>query len=171
MIAGELAHLAGEMHAAIGEQDFGLADAAGIEDDLAGRGIAGVVLVGDAEVEIAERHPHALAAPAHMDRLALERHRLLERGAGFRREFLLEAGVEGEVTGANDQLAHAVLFLGSHHWLCRAAYSGCRRSYDQPNSPCVPRRGAAGGGGGGAVSSNRACGGETGAGMLSHFME
>ncbi len=37
MIAGELAHLAGEVHAAIGEQDLGLADAAGIEDDLAGR--------------------------------------------------------------------------------------------------------------------------------------
>jgi hypothetical protein len=53
-----------------------------------------------------------------------------------------------------------------------AAYSGCRRSKDQPNSPVRPSsRGAAGGGGGGAVSSNRACGGETGAGMLSHFME
>src|ERR1700744_109765 len=112
MIAGELAHLAREMHAAIGEQNLGLADAAGIEDDLARRGIAGVVLVGDAEIEIAERHPDALPAPAHVDRLAFERHRLLERGAGFRRERLLEARAEGKVTGADDELAHAALSKG-----------------------------------------------------------
>jgi hypothetical protein len=35
------------VHAAIGQQDLGLADAAGIKDDLAGRGIAGVVLVSE----------------------------------------------------------------------------------------------------------------------------
>src|ERR1700727_2575624 len=44
MTAGELADLAGKMHAAIGEQNLGLADAAGIEDDLARRRIAGVIL-------------------------------------------------------------------------------------------------------------------------------
>jgi len=38
MVAGELAHLGGEADATVGEQDLGLADAAGIEDDLAGRG-------------------------------------------------------------------------------------------------------------------------------------
>jgi hypothetical protein len=43
MIARKLAHLAGEMHAAIGQQDFRFADATGIENDLAGRRIAGVV--------------------------------------------------------------------------------------------------------------------------------
>src|SRR5262249_28027100 len=155
------------MHAAIGKQDFGFADTAGIKDDLAGRGIAGVVLVGDAEVEIAERHPHALPAPAHMDRLALEWHRLPEGSAGLRRKLLLETSVEGEITGANDQLAHAALLSGIA-MNAGAAYSGCRRSNDQPNKPVRPSsRGAAGGGGGGAVSSRRACGGETGAGMLS----
>src|SRR5215470_16438185 len=107
MVAGELPHLACKMHAAIGEQDLGLADAAGIKDDLAGRRIAGVVFVADAEVEIAERHPHALAAPAHMDHLAHERHGLPERRAGLWRQFLLEAGSECELTGADDQLAHA----------------------------------------------------------------
>src|SRR5215475_5230574 len=95
------------MHAAIGEQDLGFADTAGIEDDLAWRRIARVVLVGDAEVEIAERHPHALAAPAHMDHLAHEGHGLPERRAGLWRQLLLEAGVEGELTGTDDQLAHA----------------------------------------------------------------
>ena len=48
VIAGKLAHLAREVHAAIGQQDFGFADAAGIEDDLTGRGIAGVCCLADA---------------------------------------------------------------------------------------------------------------------------
>ena len=34
MVAGKLGHLAREVHAAIGEQDFGFADATGIEDNL-----------------------------------------------------------------------------------------------------------------------------------------
>src|SRR6202030_1254427 len=64
MISGELADLAGEVHAAIGEQNLGLADAAGIEDDLARRRIAGVVLKAQPEIELAERNPAAFAAPA-----------------------------------------------------------------------------------------------------------
>src|SRR5690349_14474971 len=111
VIAGELAHLAREMHAAIGQQDFGLADTAGIKDDLAGCGIAGVVLIGDAEVEIAERHPDPLAAPTDMDRLALERHRLAKRRHGLRRQLLLETGLEGEFAGTDNQLAHRSLLL------------------------------------------------------------
>src|SRR6185369_5612713 len=111
VVAGELAHLAREMQAAIGQQDFGFADAAGIKDNLAGRGIAGVVLVGDAEIEIAERHPDTLAAPAHMNGLALERHRLAKRRHGFWRQLLLETGLEGEFTGAYNQLAHRSLLL------------------------------------------------------------
>src|SRR5205807_9077098 len=109
VVAGELAHLAGEMDAAIGQQNLGLADAAGIEDDLAGRGIARMVLVTDAEVEIAERHPDPLAAPAHVDHLTLERHRLAKRSAGLRRKLVLKAGLECEVAGADDQLAHSML--------------------------------------------------------------
>ena len=37
-MSGELADLAGEAYAAIGQQDFGLADAARIQDDFAGAG-------------------------------------------------------------------------------------------------------------------------------------
>src|SRR6185437_7545359 len=107
MVARELPHLAGEVHAAIGQQDFGFADAAGIKNDLARRGITGVVLIGDAEVQIAERHPDPLAAPAYMNRLALERHRLAERGACFGRQLFFEAGLECEVAGADNELAHA----------------------------------------------------------------
>ena len=48
MIAGELADLAREERRAIREQDLGLGDPAWVEEDLAGRGMAGVVLVGQA---------------------------------------------------------------------------------------------------------------------------
>src|ERR1700722_3870667 len=67
MISRKLADFAGEMHPAIGQQDFGLADAARIENELARRRIAGVVLVMQAEIELAEGDPAALAAPAHVD--------------------------------------------------------------------------------------------------------
>src|SRR6202011_5206620 len=97
VIACELSHLAGEVHTAIGQQNLGLADAAGIKNDLAGRRIAGVVLVRNAEVEIAERHPDPLAAPAHMDSLALERHHLTEGRAGLWRQLFLKTGLEREV--------------------------------------------------------------------------
>src|SRR5260370_23684483 len=107
MIAGKLSHLARKMHAAIGQQNFGFADAAGIEDDLAGRGIAGVVLVTDAKIESSERHPDPLAAPAHMDGLALERHGFTKGRAGLGRQLLLEAGLEREVAGVDDELAHS----------------------------------------------------------------
>src|SRR3954449_7656798 len=70
MVSGELTHLAREMHPAIGQENLGFADAAGIKDNLARRGIAGVVFIADAEIEIAERQPDPLAAPAHMDHLA-----------------------------------------------------------------------------------------------------
>src|ERR1700731_3405018 len=106
MIARELAHLAGETHAAIGQQDFRFADAAGIENDLAGRRIAGVVLVRDTEIEIAERHPYPLAAPADMDSLAFERHCLAERRAGLRSQLFLETRLEREVAGVDNELAH-----------------------------------------------------------------
>ena len=73
MIARELADFGGEARAAIREQDLGLADAAGIEDDLAGRGIGRVVLLARLGIHFAERNPHGLAAPPDMDALAHER--------------------------------------------------------------------------------------------------
>ena len=107
MIARELAHLAGEVHAAIGQQNLGFADAAWIKDDLARRGVAGVVLVRDAEIEIAERHPDPLAAPSYMDSLALERHRPAESRAGLGCQLFLETGLKGEVPRMDNELAHS----------------------------------------------------------------
>src|SRR5690348_7734116 len=57
MVAGELPDLAGETHAAIGEEDLGLADAAGVKDDLSRRRKARVILIAEAKIEIAQRNP------------------------------------------------------------------------------------------------------------------
>src|SRR5690349_13414246 len=67
MVAGELAHLAGKTHAAICQENLGVAVPAGIKDDLARCGKARVVLVAEAEIEVAQWDPTRLAAPAHMD--------------------------------------------------------------------------------------------------------
>src|ERR1700722_16605674 len=106
MVSGQLSHLAGKMHAAVGQQNFGLADATRIKDDLARCGIAGVVFIADAKVEIAERKPNPLAAPSNMDHLAFKRHRAAKRRTGLGRQLLLETGVEGEIAGPDNKLAH-----------------------------------------------------------------
>src|SRR6266566_9968858 len=107
VIAGELPHLAGEVHTAIGQQDFGFADAAGIKDDLARRGVARMIFIANAEIEIAERHPDRLAAPAHMDGLTLEWHHLAKCRAGLWRQLFLKTGWESEVAGVDKELAHS----------------------------------------------------------------
>ncbi len=106
MVSGELASLGGETDIAIGQQDFRLADAAGIEDQLPGARVAGVVLVADAEIEIAQRHPDAFAAPADVDDLADERQVLAERRAGLGRKLLLEPCLKGEGSGGDLELRH-----------------------------------------------------------------
>ena len=110
MVAGELAHLAGEVDAAIGDQDFGFADAAGIEDDLARRGITGLVFVTDPKIEIAKRQPDGFAAPAHVHRFADERQGLLEGVTGPGCQFGFEPGLEREGARSQDQVGHDQAF-------------------------------------------------------------
>src|SRR5919109_5489566 len=95
VVPGKLADDAREQAAAVRQQDLGLAEAAGVEQDLARRGVARVVLEPEAHVELAERDPRRLAAPAHVDDLLLERQQLREGRAGLRRALLLEPGLEG----------------------------------------------------------------------------
>src|SRR5579871_6846567 len=90
MIARELPHLACEAARAVREDDLGLAIAAGIEQDVADRRMARVILEADRdavvlELELAERHPAALATPAHVDQLLPVRQQLQKRGHGLRR--------------------------------------------------------------------------------------
>src|SRR5665213_2372769 len=71
MVARQLARFAGEHRRAVRKQDLGLADAAGIQQQLAGSGVAGGVLVAEVEVELAEWNPASLAAPTGLDDLCL----------------------------------------------------------------------------------------------------
>jgi hypothetical protein len=96
MVARQLAELAGETHATIREQDFGLAEAAGIENELAGRRVARGVLNRKIQRLVAERDPAPFAAPADMDDLLAVGQQGLEIGAGLRRQVRLQARTEAE---------------------------------------------------------------------------
>src|ERR1700682_2463965 len=73
MVARQLAHLASDNRGAVRKQDLGFADAARIQQQVSGRGVARVVLVAEVEVEVAERNPGCLSAPACLDEACLER--------------------------------------------------------------------------------------------------
>ena len=51
-----------------------------------------------------------------MDRLAFERHRLAKGRAGLGRQLVFETGVEGEVAGVDNELAHATFSCLEKDW-------------------------------------------------------
>ena len=83
VVSRERARLARERDVAVGEQELGLADAARVEDQLAGARVARRVLGADSDVEVAHRDPAALARPAHVDDLRVERQHPPERCDGL----------------------------------------------------------------------------------------
>src|SRR5208282_2730108 len=101
MGAGELADLAREAHAAVGEEDFRLADAAGIKEDIAGCGKARVVLERQAEIELAERDPAGFSAPPHMDDALAAGQQARELGAALWRRGRFEPCQEDEAPGGD----------------------------------------------------------------------
>src|ERR1700730_2142013 len=118
MISSERTDLARERHAAIGEQDLGFADPAWIQDDVAGRGMARMVLIPETEIELAERNPAPFAAPADMDDLRLVRQQARELRAGSRREGFFHSGLELVQPGLDSKHGHVPLLcagLSSRH--------------------------------------------------------
>src|SRR5262249_11786220 len=69
VVAGQSAKLAGEGARPVRKQDLGLAVAAGIKEDLTRSGITRGVLPGHLELEVTQRNPACLAAPACVDQL------------------------------------------------------------------------------------------------------
>ena len=96
--------------AAVAEQDLGLADPAWIQQDLPGSGIAGVIFRRQPKVEIAERDPAGLAAPADVDDALAIRQQGAEFGTRARRVGVLEAGGEAVGAGGDADVGHVGWF-------------------------------------------------------------
>src|SRR5207302_6247984 len=94
VVARQHSRLARELRWPVWQEDLHLADPAGVEQQLPRPRIAGRVLRPDPYVELAERDPAGLAAPAGMDQFALEWKQPPERGDRLRRRALLEARLE-----------------------------------------------------------------------------
>src|SRR5262249_8714165 len=99
------ARLRAERAVAVREEELSLTDAARVEQELTGGGVASGVLGADAELAVAPRDPVRLAAPPAVDDPVLERQDRLERGARGRSARLLETRTEDEV--GSDDLEHA----------------------------------------------------------------
>ena len=103
VVARELPRLGGEVDVAVGEQDLRLGDAARVEHDLARVRVARRVLRAEAEIEVAERDPARLAAPAHVDDARVQRQQPPEGGDRLRGGLFLEARAEGEAAGGDGE--------------------------------------------------------------------
>jgi hypothetical protein len=113
VIASQLSDLAAEAHAAIGEQDLGLANAAGMEKELTRDGVACRVLVAKAEIKPAEWDPACLSAPPHVDQtLALGQH-ALKSGASQRGRRAFKPSPELERAAGDTDIYHAITDYGS----------------------------------------------------------
>jgi hypothetical protein len=105
-IASKLPDLAGETDAAVGEQDFSLADAAGVEEQLTRGGVARRVLVASAEVKPTEWDPACFAAPPRMDQALSVWQHALKSGAGQRGRGAFKASPEHERAGGDTDICH-----------------------------------------------------------------
>src|SRR4029077_5839611 len=94
VVSCQHAGFAREMSRAVGEEDLGLADAAGVEEQFAGVRVAGRVLGPDPDVQLTERNPAGLAAPTCVEHLALERQQPPKSCNRLRRRALLEPCLE-----------------------------------------------------------------------------
>src|ERR687885_127900 len=96
VIAGQLA---GKHGGTVGKENFRLAVAARIQQDLAGSWVAGVVLESHAHLAVAQRNPGCLPAPACLNDLVAEGQQRLEGGARPWRALFLEPRRELERAG------------------------------------------------------------------------
>src|SRR6266851_4547393 len=106
MVARQLAHLAAEDRRTVGEQDLGFADAARIQQQVSGRRVARVILVAEVQVEVAERDPGGLSAPARLDETGLEWQHRREPRTRPGRPLDLEPGIEFKAADSDPYSFH-----------------------------------------------------------------
>ena len=91
---------------------LGLAQSAGVQEDLAGSRIAGRIFIGQAKIECAERNPAGFSAPSHVDdALAIGQQRF-EPGACLRGGLRLPPRDEREGTGLDADEGQSCLSQG-----------------------------------------------------------
>ena len=110
MVAGELAGLRCEVDVTVPDEELGFRLSSRVDDDLAGKRVAGSVLVSDAQIEVPEGDPSGLAGPAHVNDLRLQAQQvLLEGGDRLRRHVLMIDGLESVAAGQNLEICHLCL--------------------------------------------------------------
>ena len=90
MIATQLACLAGEPGASIGDENLSFTDAGWVQQDLAGGRGAGGILGAQAELQVPQGHPGRFPAPPGLEQLAVKGKEPPESGAGQRSFYFLE---------------------------------------------------------------------------------
>src|SRR5215469_10036650 len=106
VIASQLPDLAAEAHAAVGQQDLGLAHAAGVKEELTRSGVARRVLVAEAEIKSTEWDPACLSAPPHVDQVLAVRQHALKSGASQRGRGVFKASPERERANGDADIYH-----------------------------------------------------------------
>jgi hypothetical protein len=94
VVPGELASLACEHGRSVGKEKLHLASAAGVEQELTRRRVAGVVLVREIQAHVTAWNPHRLATPARVNELRPNWQHQANGGAGSWSALGLESSVE-----------------------------------------------------------------------------
>src|SRR4051812_17780241 len=111
MIPCQQTRFAAELRAAIGNQYFGFAHAAWVQENLPGQRINGGILRRQTHVEAPQRHPGGFTAPPDVEQLFVKRKQLQECCARQRRFRCLETPGEPEWPGGNYEVGHTNLPL------------------------------------------------------------
>src|ERR1700694_2355218 len=109
VVARELSDLAREQRRAVREQDLGLADAAGVEQQMSRRRVTRVVLEAEAEIEVAQRDPGGLTAPPRLNEAGPERQHGDELRARCRSPLPLLASSDPQLGDPDPQAGHAAM--------------------------------------------------------------
>ena len=72
VVAHQLSYFASEACSTVREEDFCLAEPAGVEQDFTRGRMTSMVFVANPQVEVTQRNPASFAAPTYMDELVVE---------------------------------------------------------------------------------------------------
>ena len=104
MITRQLPHFGRKIDSAVGQQNFGLADSAGVENEVARRGMARMIFVTQAKVVIAQWYPDTFTTPSYMHQLTFIGEQFFECCAGLGGQFCFKPRIECMRARSNSQL-------------------------------------------------------------------